>query len=319
MTKLFLHSYGLRYHYRHKPGFDVFSLIDIAAELGFDGINVSAHLPGYVEISGREREHLRKVRRHLDHRGLLIDIETRGTEVAHLSDCLAMAADIGAGYLRTFTTGAPDRRQRVSEAKRNLSQLTPIAERVGIPILLENHEDLSGAEVAEILTSVNSAWIRALFDYVNSMIFFEDPCDALEAMEPWVCSAHLKDCVLLPPVRQGEEGTLLGVPIGSGVAPVAKLTQKLAKLGIDRICFENTWSYRAPLRDRRGTGEPGESIFGWANLRGLPAEWMINAAEMAQSAPGKVVELEMQALDQSLCWLRKLSIGAGLTRSDAKA
>ncbi|MGL3111912.1 sugar phosphate isomerase/epimerase family protein [Bradyrhizobium sp. BR 1432] len=246
MTKLFFHSYGLRYHYRYKPGFDVFSSIDIAAELGFDGINVSAHFPGYIELSGREPDHLRKVRRHLEHRGLLIDIETRGTDVAHLSDCLAMAANVGAGHLRTYTKGSSDRRQRVSEAKRSLSQVSPIAERVGIPVLLENHEDLCGAEVAEILSSVNSPWIRALFDYVNSILFFEHPCHALEAMQPWVCSAHLKDCVLLPPLRGSGEGTLLGVPIGAGVAPVAELTQKLVELSASAVSPLKTRGLIAP-------------------------------------------------------------------------
>ncbi|WP_316397806.1 sugar phosphate isomerase/epimerase family protein [Bradyrhizobium sp. 33ap4] len=313
MTKLFFHSFGLRYQYRHKPGFDIFSLIDLAAELGFDGINVSAQLPGYIEISGRERDHLRKVRRHVEDRGLLIDIETRGTEVAHLSDCLAMAADVGAGHLRTYTTGTSDRRQRVAEAKLNLSKIAPMAEQVGIPILLENHEDLCGAEVADILASVNSPWIRALFDYVNSMLFFEHPYESLEAMKPWVTSAHLKDCVLLPPVRQGEGGTMLGVPIGAGITPVAELTEKLASLGIDRISFENTWSYRAPMRDRRSRGEGHESFPQWVDPLDLPADWIVEAAELAESNPTRLLELEMEALHESLRWLRNQSIGAGLT------
>lgn len=315
MTKLFFHSFGLRYQYRHKPGFDIFSLIDLAAELGFDGVNVSAQLPGYIEISGRERDHLRKVRRHVEHRGLLIDIETRGTEVAHLSDCLTMAADVGAGHLRTYTTGTSDRSQRMSEAKLNLSQVAPMAERLGISVLLENHEDLCGAEVADILASVNSPWIRALFDYVNSMLFFEHPYESLEAMKPWITSAHLKDCVLLPPTLQGEGGTMLGVPIGAGITPVAELTQRLVSLGIDRICFENTWSYRAAMRDRRSRDKGHERFPSWATPHAVPADWRVEAAELAQSNPRKLVELEMEALHDSLRWLRTQSIAAGLTKA----
>ncbi|PSH56465.1 sugar phosphate isomerase/epimerase family protein [Phyllobacterium sophorae] len=299
MTKLFLHSYGLRYQYRHKPGFDVFSLVDLAADLGFDGINVSCFEP-YIEISGIEPAHLRKLRAHLEKRGILIDIETAGTEPAHIERWLGIAQELGAGFLRTYTKGTLDRRLRVEEAKANLAQAAHAAERAGIPLLLENHEDISASEVAEILTHVDSPWVQGLFDYVNSMLFYEDPLTSLDLMRPWIRSAHLKDCVILAP----GEGGLLGVPIGGGNAPVAEITSQLLASGVDRICFENTWGYQAAMRDRRGSANLGEGFFQHpvTPLR-EPAEY-VDIDSLITKDPGKVAELEYWALGESLKWLK---------------
>ncbi|MGX5805581.1 sugar phosphate isomerase/epimerase family protein [Bradyrhizobium sp. Arg314] len=298
MTKLFLHSYGLRYQYRHKPGFDVFSLVDLAADLGFDGLNVSCFEP-YIEISGIEPAHLRKLRAYLEKRGMLIDIETAGTEPAHIKRWLGIAQELGAGFLRTYTKGTSDRRLRVEEAKTNLAQAAPAAERARIPLLLENHEDIAASDVAEILEQVDSPWVQGLFDYVNSMLFYEDPLTSLELMRPWIRSAHLKDCVILAP----GEGGLLGVPIGAGNAPVAKITSELMQLGVDRICFENTWSYQAAMRDCRGSAKLGEGFFQHP-VRPLrePAEYT-RIDDLLAKDPAMVVEFECWALRQSLQWV----------------
>ncbi|WEX79321.1 sugar phosphate isomerase/epimerase (plasmid) [Sinorhizobium numidicum] len=301
MTKIFLHSYGLRYQYRHRPGFDVFSLVDLAADLGFDGLNVSCfELNNYLEISGIEPAHLRKLRAYLEKRGILIDIETAGTEPAHLERLLGIAREVGAGYLRTYTNGTPDRRLRVEEAKTNLSQAALAAERAGIPVLLENHEDLAACEVAEILEHVCSPWIQGMFDYVNSMLFYEDPLTSLELMRPWIRSAHLKDCLILPP----GEGGLLGVPIGAGHAPVAEMTAALVSSGVDRVCFENTWGYQAAMRDRRGSAKLGKGFFQHPGrpLR-EPGEYT-HVHDLLARDPGRVAELEHWALRQSLQWLK---------------
>ncbi|AYG64364.1 sugar phosphate isomerase/epimerase family protein [Rhizobium jaguaris] len=300
MTKLFLHSYGLRYQYRHKPGFDVFALVDLAADLGFDGLNVSCFEPNYVEISGIELAQLRKLRAYLEKRNMLIDIETAGTEPAHIERLLEIGREVGAGYLRTYTKGTPDRRLRVEEAKADLAQAALLAERAGIPLLLENHEDLAASEIAEILSDVDSPWVQGLFDYVNSMLFYEDPLTSLELMRPWIRSAHLKDCIILAP----DQGGLLGVPIGAGNAPVAEMTSALIGSGVDRICFENTWAYQAAMRDRRGNSALGEGYFR-NPVRPLrePGEY-IHIKDLLAMDPAKVVEFEYWALGHSLQWLK---------------
>ena len=304
MTRLFLHSYGLRYHYRHQEGFDVFSLIDLAADLRFDGVNVSCAPPDYVEICGRSADHLRRVRDHAQRRGIGIDLETRSTSPMHLADMLQVAATVGAGYLRTYTVGTEVGDARTGKAIEDLRTAAAFAEQAGIPILLENHEDLCGADVGSILAAVDSPWVCGLFDYVNSMLFAEGPEVALDAMAPWVRSAHLKDCVLLPAEPAAAlPARLLGVPLGDGIAPVVELTRRLVAMGIDRICFENTWSYVAAFRSLQdGENRNGDGLrFLDRPLRG-PGEFTgIDALRAAD--PKRVVQLEERTLLQSIAWL----------------
>ncbi len=282
----------------------MFSLIDLAADLGFDGVNVSFFPPEYVEIGGRDGDHLQRVRDHVERRGIGIDLETSGTAPAHLAGVLRIAGTVGARYLRTYTTGPEAGAARVDKAIGELRSAAALAEEVGIPILLENHEDLCGVDVASILAAVDSPWVGALFDYVNSLLFGEDPGTALDALAPWIRSAHLKDCVLLPAEPEAAlPARLLGVPIGDGTAPVLDLTSRLVALGVGRICFENTWSYAAPLRHTQpGPASGGrEGRFVDRPLVG-PGE-MIDIAGLRATDPERVVELERWALRRSMAWL----------------
>jgi sugar phosphate isomerase/epimerase len=100
MLELFVHSFGLRFHYRHHPGFDVFAFLDRAAETGFSGVNVSAYGPDYFELSGGSAAHIARVRRRLESLGLLIDIETNGTAPDHLQTLIDLAGRLGAGQIQ---------------------------------------------------------------------------------------------------------------------------------------------------------------------------------------------------------------------------
>lgn len=119
---------------------------------------------------------------------------------------------------------------------RDLEEVAPLAERAGVTIVLENHEELSGTEVASILRRVNHPFIRAVYDYGNSMVFEEDSLDALAAMAPWIRLAHLKDHVILPAGANGmDRASVLGVPVGQGNLPIIEITQRLIAAGVERI------------------------------------------------------------------------------------
>src|SRR5262249_27468463 len=135
-----------------------------------------------------------------------------------------------------------------------LRAAAPLAAHAGVPILLENHEEFTGREVAQILEAVDSPHVAALYDYGNSMMVHEDPLDALEAMLPWTRSAHLKDHVLL--AQPSSDPVVAGVPFGDGVLAIGETTRRLRSAGVDRIYFENVWAYTARLRPRLDGIEP---------------------------------------------------------------
>ena len=51
-------------------------------------------------------------------------------------------------------------------------------------LLLENHEDFTGAELTTILDAVEHPRIGALYDYGNSMMVGEEPAAALDGSSP---------------------------------------------------------------------------------------------------------------------------------------
>lgn len=314
MLNLYLHSYSFRFHYRRKPGFDVFAFIDEAARAGFSGVNITAIPPYYRYLSGRDLDHLDGVRSRLEARGMRIDLETRGTNPAHLVEHLGLAARLGAGSLRTYTTpSASGSGDRIDQAVADLKAIIPTAERVGIPILLENHEDMTGREVADILECTASPWIGALFDYGNSMVFMDEPLDSLRHLKPWVRTAHMKDHVVLAPNVTGTpEPIFLGVPLGEGNLPVIEISEQLISAGVDRLCLENCWAYQTRFQDRRGPATFGEGEFRFCFPPFEPSRCLPDAERAAERKGMDLVALERAAFNRSVAWFSAMHRRMGI-------
>jgi len=313
MLKLHIHSFGFRFHYRHKPGFGIHAFIEEAAAMGFSGVNVSAFPPDFPYLNGVEPRHLAEVRRRLERHGLAIDIETSGTAPEHLGRLLEIGQALGAQHLRTYTKPAPGgARQQVADAIAGLRAMGPVAERLGIGLLLENHEDLVATETAEILAAVDHPNVGCLFDYGNSMVFFEDPLVSLERLRPWLRSGHMKDHVALRPGVAGKDEPLwLGVPLGDGNLPIVETTRALIAAGADRVCFENCWAYETRFRDRRGAGVLGKGHFAWLEPPFEPRVALPLAAQ-ATASPAELMAWERAAVDNSVAWLARHYAEAGI-------
>ncbi|MDA0745436.1 MAG: TIM barrel protein [bacterium] len=307
MLHLYLHTYSLRFHFAHASNFNVFSFINRAAADGFAGVAISANGPGYRHLGGTDPEHFRRVRNQIQNHGLLCDLDTSGTDPTHLNTLLEVARAVGAQQIRTYTRhrGIPPEEMVVRTTK-DLIAIAPRAEAAGVHILLENHEEFTGTQIATILTRVNSPWIAALYDYGNSQMLLEDPYDALEAMAPHARSAHLKDHVLLAP-EDAPDGQLsvLGVPIGQGNLPIVDLTRRLLDTGLNHIVFENVWAYRAPVTLAQNAGqEPGHGLFAFARPPFKDSRCLLDPNTLAAQNPTRLIALEEQALQDGLTWLR---------------
>jgi sugar phosphate isomerase/epimerase len=242
---LHVHSFGLRFHFKYQPGFDVFRFIEVAAEQGFSGVNISANGPNFRDLGGKSVQHFESVRARLTESGMKAELDTSGTAPSHLIEMLQVAAAVGADQLRTYTRYSGDEEELIERTVRDLVEVAPAAEDLQINILLENHEDFRGSAIAEILGRVDHARIRALFDYGNSQMVGEDPIEALKAMAPFTGAVHMKDHVVV------EHDTTLyvqGVVMGSGKLPVSEMTDHLYETGLRRFCFENVWGYAVPIK-----------------------------------------------------------------------
>jgi len=312
---LALHSFSYAQHYTHVPGFDVFALIARAAERGFAGVNINLNRPDWRHLSGRSPDHLRRVRERLESHGLSLEIDTSGTAPEHLRPLLEAARTLGARNLRTYTRHGGEPGRMVAKTLGDLREAAKVAEAVGVPLVLENHEEFSGPEVAAIVAAVGSPWLGALYDYGNAQMVLEDPLDCLAAMLPHTQTMHLKDHLMLRP-EDSPDGRLsvLGVTTGSGCLPIVEITRRLIDAGHRRFVFENVWAYRAPVRrDARGTAPVtlGAGVFRYAEppfdgaLRpGADGAWM-------ELAPAELVQGEARAVDAGLAWLTSAFAAAG--------
>lgn len=98
----------------------------------------------------------------------------------------------------------------------------------------------------------------------------------------------------------------IGVPIGSGILPIAALTRSLVAGGLDRIILSSVWAYQAPMRDWRGDGAWGEGVFRAEQPPFDPLQRPWDADALAARDPLKLVELEYEAVEQGQAWLRAM-------------
>ena len=306
---LFLHTYSLRFHFQYAPGYNVFAFIERAVADGFTGVSISANGPGYRHLGGTTSQWFASVRDRIQADRLLCDIDTSGTSPEHLKILLDVAEAVGAQQLRTYTRHRGTPQEMVDLTTRDLLAVAPLAERVGIRVMLENHEKFTGPEIAQVLERVNNPWIAALYDYGNSMMVMEDPLTALGAMAPYAHSAHLKDHVMLSP-QNSPDGRLsvLGVPIGQGNLPIVEITRRLIAAGLDRIVFENVWAYRAPIDESRkscNNSPLGAGAFAFAHPPFDAAICLLDPGERAAHDPQSLVSLEDRAMKTGLTWLRR--------------
>lgn len=311
---LFQQSYSYRHHYLHAPGYDVFAFLDKAAADGFTGVSININGPNYRQLSGASDAHQRRVAARLRELRLRCDLETSGTERAHLETILEVCGALGAEQLRTYMRHGGGVAETIKRTITDLRIAAPIFERAGVRLMLENHEDFTGAEMATILRAVDHPIVGVLYDYGNSMMVGEAPLTALAAMLPFVRSAHLKDHACREDAR-GErqiERQILGVPIGSGTLPIAETTRVLVEGGLDRIILSSVWAYQAPVRDWRGDGIWGEGVFRVEQPPFDPLQRPWDAAEMAARDPQRLVALEFQAVEQGQAWLRSMLRAIGV-------
>jgi len=244
---LHVHSYSLRFHLRHRgtTGYDVFAFMAEMAAVGFTGVNVSANGPGLRDLCGTTPGHFTAVRAAAVQHGLRLELDTSDTRIENMTTMLHVAAACGADTLRTYTKYRAPLAEVIEWTIHDLRAIAPLAQDLGVLVVLENHEDFTGPVLAHILGEVGHPSVGALYDYGNSQMVGEDPFVALAAMAPFVRRVHAKDHVLL----HGPDGPVVqGVPFGSGRLEAGETTDRLYAAGVRRFCFENVWAYTAPLQ-----------------------------------------------------------------------
>jgi Xylose isomerase-like TIM barrel len=74
--------------------------------------------------------------------------------------------------------------EAIAQTTADLRAIAPSWAEHGLDLLLENHEDFTGAELATILDAVDRPAVAAMFDNGDSMMVGEEPGVALDAILP---------------------------------------------------------------------------------------------------------------------------------------
>jgi sugar phosphate isomerase/epimerase len=190
---------------------DIETCIDLAADMGFDGVEIL-----HVQMQNESNDYLQRLKRRMfvhgmhlcgfsTHQGFLFpDAAERQKNVDHTIHCIELAYKLGIPTMRV-NTGTWRTSKNFDELMKNrgieppqpgytdedgfgwvidgLSKCLKAAERCGVLLALENHWGLGRTPegILRIVNAINSPWLQVLMDTGN---FLEDPYDRLEKIAP---------------------------------------------------------------------------------------------------------------------------------------
>jgi sugar phosphate isomerase/epimerase len=152
-------------------------------------------------------------------------------ELARLDRALAIAEQLGAWGIRIFSFYLPDGavpEQYRAAVLARLQQFVERAARRGIVLLHENEKLIYGdipERCHDILASINSPWLRAVWDPANFVQCGVRPhTEGFALLAPYIAHVHIKDAQL---------ATGQVTPAGEGDGEVAETLAALAARGYD--------------------------------------------------------------------------------------
>jgi len=243
-----------------------------AVELKVDGVSLeSCYFPSF------ERDYLLRIRGMLDEarldrvwawghpEGLKVGKSLRAAK--ELERHFEYAKALGASVMRIVGGSSRTRDESHKPQIRRLSlilkEMAKVASSYNIVMAIENHIDFTSDEIVEILSNVDSPYLRVNLDTGNSIRMFEDALEAARKLAPYTEATHIKDLS----VGKGSPREFAfwpSVPLGKGIIDIAAIVSMLKDAGYSGLfCVEIDY-----LKEGYGDEDKGveESI---EYLRGL--------------------------------------------------
>jgi sugar phosphate isomerase/epimerase len=139
---------------------------------------------------------------------------------------LAHAREIGAGVMRIVGGSRRTRPASFAQHKRRLGgmlrSLLPAAQDHGVVLALENHIDLTAAELEDLVRTLDSPWLGVCLDTGNNLRLHEDPVAVAAKLAPLARATHVKDIG----ARRGDPKEFAfwpSVPLGEGLVDLDRV------------------------------------------------------------------------------------------------
>ncbi len=118
-----------------------------------------------------------------------------------------------------------DRQSDIRDTLPALARLAATADRAGITLAIENHTDLTAAQLLWLLEEVDHPRLQVCFDFANALRVGDDVEEAAKLLRGWISMVHVKD--ITPSPHDGSSGPA-STALGAGVLPVGRLVDVLS-------------------------------------------------------------------------------------------
>lgn len=293
-------------------------IIDLAAESGLCHVELPAVLLGEPLP-----ERIPVLRDYAGARGVSFVVAASRLSASELRNGLELAARLGSRVVRCTLSGVlcGDRRgypggwrEHLRWCAQEIEAVLPEAERLGIAIAMENHQDADSADLLQLCRRFESRYLGVTLDCANPLAVMEEPVAFAQALAPYLRHAHLKDYT----IHHAPNGyRLVRCALGDGVVDFPALFRifdaqewpisrsiEMAALQARLIPFlEPDWWDEYPGR-HLGQALPTLSLV-WKNLRPETEEWR---TPFERDAPGsELAAWELQQFHASVKYLRSLT------------
>jgi sugar phosphate isomerase/epimerase len=174
------------------------------------------------------------------------DVAERGHNVALATQMVGVASELGIPIVRVFGGKRPDgvdEAASIENVADGLNELAPVAERAGVTVALETHDDFSSARVvARVMERVTSRAIGVIWDTHHPHRVGESSEQIWQAIGERLVHVHVKDAR-----RRGDDWDL--VLMGEGEVPVREVIQLLRRAGYAgfvTVEWEKKWHPEIP-------------------------------------------------------------------------
>ena len=201
---------------------DPIPFMDRCHELGAAGVQIQ--LPA-------DSAALRQIRAHAEQQGMFVEAMApmpKSNDTSAFEEALKNAKEAGAVATRTGTSGGrryekwaslTDWKAFVEESTAATKKIAPIADRLKMPVGMENHKDWTIAEELGLMKLYGSEYFGTLLDFGNNIALLDAPESILE-LAPYAKMCHVKDMA----VEEYPKGFLLSeVPLGEGILDLRKI------------------------------------------------------------------------------------------------
>lgn len=194
---LFAHAYAFHLNFRF-GGMVPADLLAYASAHGLSGVQIHIEDGEDASLAVMTMEALSAFGADARQRGLLVHVETSSTEPDDLARTARIAHAVGASAMRCYPRHAGRISAIIARTIEDLRGLAALDPGGRLRFTLEQHEDLTSAELVQILKAVGNPRIGLLFDFGNMVNAGETPLTALRQQAQWVLEVHVKDCLVVP-------------------------------------------------------------------------------------------------------------------------